>query len=169
MCGSRTRKQGAVGVTGTCLSKGPRKASDRAAVFRDDCSEQQCIRHFLPSLHLLSTLPTTSLSQSRPGGVSAGGCLDTYLVASSGPHPRATASVCGSLVAGVGGRGLQPGWMPPTPGCSCVHSLQGPSPWAALLLRLMGIVPRVRQMLQPLSDCCLPGWSVCTDVVVSLM
>ncbi|EPY80177.1 hypothetical protein CB1_000852015, partial [Camelus ferus] len=40
--------------------------------------------------------------------------------------------------------------------CSCVHSLQGPSPWVALLLRLLGIVPQVRQMIRPLSDCCLP-------------
>ncbi|EPY81062.1 hypothetical protein CB1_000760016 [Camelus ferus] len=38
----------------------------------------------------------------------------------------------------------------------CVHSLQGPSPWVALLLRLLGIVPQVRQMIRPLSDCCLP-------------
>lgn len=69
--------------------------------------------------------------------------------------------------AWLGGKHLTPG--PSTPGCSYVPSLQGPSPWAALLLRFMGIVPRMRQMIQTLSDCCLPGWSVCTDVVASLM
>lgn len=160
------RKQGAAGVTRAGHRKGPRRASDWASggLRSGGSSEPQRACHAFPSLHLCR--------HRRPQPPSPSG-------ASPDCSPRASLArgaqwpLPWSLRAGVArpaaspdDRCLSP--LPPTPGCSRVRSLQGPPPWAALPLRLMGIVPRVRQMLQPLSGCCLPGWSVCTGVVALL-
>lgn len=118
----------------------------RRAALGGGSSEQQCVRHAFPSLHLCL--------RCRPHPPSSSGTSSLSRCWGEACHRPAD-------------RCLSP--LPPTPGCSRVRSLQGPSPWAALPLRLMGIVPRVRQMLQPLSDCCLPGWSVCAGVVPLLM
>lgn len=83
-----------------CPVRAAEKASDGAAACRDDPLKQQLIHHFFPMslvciclqhpLSFSGTSPDTSLdpaTQSSPGEVSTGGCLDIHMVASPEPHP----------------------------------------------------------------------------------